>query len=311
MKPVFCTEVFNEPTLATFTVDFATSETDFTLNWTVPAGMYWLGGLSSPTHPSLGDAFRDALVAADPNALKGWSWQVTALSDNIGAVSTLTRILTSAATVTITATNAAAQHVLWSLGFRNVASIFLAGGTSTRTATTTGIPYATWWPKAYQINEDEFFAQEQAVATSRRPGAGTDVATSRQDDRTLGRWWRNFTIQPIHAARMSYWRAAITEWASIAGLTTNATDAAIDNPDWWWSRTADGSHKFVMIEDEEALVSSGVRYGEYRIVYDDDAPTPMGGWRNLREPNVSRLSAGDGYQRLAFSAALVSGSYIP
>jgi hypothetical protein len=310
MKPVFCTEVFNEPTLATFSVTFASVLANFTLNWTVPAGLYWLGGLASPLHPSLGDAFCDALEAADPNTLPLYGYTVESLSLNIGAVCRLQRGLTSQ-TTTITATNAAAQHVLWSLGFRNVASVILATGTVSKHADSTGIPFATWWPKAYQINEDEFFAQEQAVATSRRPGAGTDVASSRQDDRTLGRWWRNFTIQPIHAARMSYWRAAIIEWASIAGLTSNATDAAIDNPDWWWSRTADGSFKFVMIEDEEALVSSGVRYGEYRIVYDDDAPTRMDAWRNLREPNVSRLSAGDGYQQLAFCAALVSGSYIP
>jgi hypothetical protein len=110
---------------------------------------------------------------------------------------------------------------------------------------------------------------------------------------------------------MSFWRASITEWASIAGLTSNPTDAAIDKPDWWWSRTADGSFKFAMIEDENALITSGVRYGIYRIIYDDEAPTRMDGWKAMREPNVSRLSAGDGWQRLEFSAALVDGSYVP
>lgn len=310
MRPVFCAEVFTAVTTATFTVDFSSSETDFSLSWDVPAGLYWLGGLASPANPSVGEAFVAALIAADPNTFKGWSWQVTALSDNLGAVSTLTRALTSAATVTITATNAAGQAVLWALGFRNTASIVLSGGTTTRTVTTNGIPFATWWPKAYQTNVDAYAPVSQLVATSRLSGAGTTVASIRQDDGTVGRWWRSFDVVPIAAARCSVRRAvslATPQWAVIAGLTTNPADAALDNPGWWHSRIVDSSHTFAVIEDENELVSGTPRYSTYRIAYDGDAPVSMSGFKGLREPNLETYARAGSLQRLRFAALRVSG----
>ena len=307
--PVFCAEVFTTATTATFTVDFSSSETDFNVSWSVPAGLYWLGALASPANPSLGEAFRNALVAADPNTFKGWAWDVTALSDSIGAVSTLTRSITSASTVTITATNTAGQAVLWALGFRNTASIVLSGGTSTRTATTTGIPFGTWWPKAHNVNRDRFSPVSAQVATSGLAGSGTTVATIRQDDGTVGRWFREFDCVPVSAARCSVRRAAslaTPQWATIAGLSSNPSDAALDNPGWWWSRVVDGSYRFAVIEDEAQLVSGTPRYGIYRIVYDSDCPVQMGGFKGLRSPNLDVYSPGGARQRFRFGAVVTS-----
>jgi hypothetical protein len=307
--PVFCAEVFTTATTATFTVDFSSSETDFPLSWSVPAGLYWLGALASPANPSLGEAFVAALIAADPNTFKGWAWDVTALSDNIGAVSTLTRGLTSASTVTITATNTAGQAVLWALGFRNTASIVLSGGSTIRTATTNGIPFGTWWPKAHNVNRDRFSPVSAQVATSGLAGSGTTVATIRQDDGTVGRWFREFDCVPVSAARCSVRRAAslaTPQWATIAGLTTNPSDAALDNPGWWWSRVVDGSYRFAAIEDEAQLVSGTPRYGIYRIVYDSDCPVQMGGFKGLRSPNLDVYSPGGARQRFRFGAVVTS-----
>jgi hypothetical protein len=305
MKGVFCAEVFTTATTATFTVDFSSSETDFNVSWAVPAGLYWLGSLGSPANPSLGNAFRDVLVAADPNVIKGWSWQVTALSDDIGAVSTLTRGATAASTVTITATNTAGRAVLWALGFRDTASIVLSGGTSTRTATTNGIPFGTWWPKANNISDTEFRPFTQLAFTSELNGSGVVPASVRMDDPDELRQWRVWRIIAVDGIRISTMRARRSAW-STGVISTNPTDAALDNPGWWWAQTLDGRRTFAYIEDETTLVSGTARYGTYRFWYTDDNPVSMAGWRSRSEPNITPFSPDRGRSNVTICAALVS-----
>lgn len=304
MKPVFCAEVFTETTTATFDVTWSGSGTPFSVSWDVPAGLYWLGGLASPAAPALGDAFADELNAADPG-IPTWSYTVQSLDANIGAVCRLSRLV-SPSNPTVTATNAAGEHVLWSLGFRNVSSVVLSGSViGTRFANTTGIPYATWWPKAYNVIQERYNPVSVAAFTSPLPGSGSTVASVRMEPTTQSRHWRSWQVLPIDAARCSIQRATSqvdTTWATEAGLTTNSGDAALDNPDWWWSRVLDGSHQFAAIEDEAELVSGTPRYGIYRIVYDSDAPINMEPFKGLRAPILSQWSPAGARQQLEFCA---------
>jgi hypothetical protein len=308
MKPVFCAEVFTAATTATFSWTPSAGPSAFSLSWSVPAGLYWLGSLASP---GIGAAFAAALDTADGAAT--WAYSVTALSDNLGAVCRLTRNNggSPGATGTLAATNAAGQAVLWACGYRNTASVALSSvSLGVSAVDSTGIPFGTWWPKAYNTNVDAYAPVSQLVATSGLSGAGTTVATIRQDDGTAGRWWRSFDVVPIAAARCNVRRAASAatpQWAVIAGLTTNPSDAALDNPGWWWSRVADGSYTFAAIEDESLIVSGTPRYSTYRIAYDNDAPVSMAGFKGLREPNLETYARAGALQRFRFAALRVSG----
>jgi hypothetical protein len=307
--PVFCAEVFTTATTATFTWTPASGPSAFSLSWSVPAGLYWLGALASPANPSIGAAFAAQLDAADASAT--WTYGLTInTSDNIGAISTLSRQSTTAMSGTLAATNAAGQAVLWAIGFRNTASISLSVvAVNLSAAITNGIPFGTWWPKAHNVNRDRFSPVSAQVATSGLAGSGTTVATIRQDDGTVGRWFREFDCVPVAAARCSVRRAssaATPQWATIAGLSTNPSDAALDNPGWWWSRVVDGSYRFAVIEDEAQLVSGTPRYGIYRIVYDSDCPVQMGGFKGLRSPNLDVYSPGGARQRFRFGAVVTS-----
>jgi hypothetical protein len=307
--PVFCAEVFTTATTATFTWTPASGPSAFSLSWSVPAGLYWLGALASPANPSIGAAFAAQLDAADASAT--WTYGLTInTSDNIGAISTLSRQSTTAMSGTLAATNAAGQAVLWAIGFRNTASISLSVvAVNLSAAITNGIPFGTWWPKAHNVNRDRFSPVSAQVATSGLAGSGTTVATIRQDDGTVGRWFREFDCVPVAAARCSVRRAAslaTPQWATIAGLSSNPSDAALDNPGWWWSRVVDGSYRFAVIEDEAQLVSGTPRYGIYRIVYDSDCPVQMGGFKGLRSPNLDVYSPGGARQRFRFGAVVTS-----
>jgi hypothetical protein len=307
--PVFCAEVFTTATTATFTWTPASGPSAFSLSWSVPAGLYWLGALASPANPSIGAAFAAQLDAADASAT--WTYGLTInTSDNIGAISTLSRQSTTAMSGTLAATNAAGQAVLWAIGFRNTASISLSVvAVNLSAAITNGIPFGTWWPKAHNVNRDRFSPVSAQVATSGLAGSGTTVATIRQDDGTVGRWFREFDCVPVSAALCSVRRAAslaTPQWATIAGLSSNPSDAALDNPGWWWSRVVDGSYRFAVIEDEAQLVSGTPRYGIYRIVYDSDCPVQMGGFKGLRSPNLDVYSPGGARQRFRFGAVVTS-----
>jgi len=308
MKPVFCAEVFTEVTTATFDVTWLSSGTPFSVSWDVPAGLFWLGGLAYSGAPSLGDAFCDELDAADPNIGGDWSYTVQSLDPNVGAVGRLRRTIPPS-TPTVTATNAAGEHVLWSLGFRNTSAVVMTSSTSSplvsRYADTDGIPFATWWPKAYNVIQERYNPVSVAAFTSPLPGSGSTVASVRMEPTTQSRHWRSWQVLPIDAARCSIQRATSqvdTTWATEAGLTTNPGDAALDNPDWWWSRVLDGSHQFAAIEDEAELVSGTPRYGIYRIVYDSDAPMNMEPFKGLRAPILSQWSPAGARQQLEFCA---------
>lgn len=306
MKPVFCAEVFNRATVATFSVAWSGAGTPFNITWTVPAGLYWLGALSYPGAPSIGDAFADQLDSADPS-FSNWSFSVNALSDAIGAACRL-NITTPSSTPTITATNDAAAHVLWCLGFRNVSSVTLSSGVGfIKYAQTTGIPYATWWPKSYATRDTEFSPFSALAFTSELVGSGIAPATVRMDDPGELRQWRTFAIVAIHGARMEYMRAARSSWLVGSGLTTNATDSALDAPGWWWAQTVNGASTFAYIEDELELVGIGSpKFSTYRIWRSADNPVGMDGWRGLRSPNVTDYSPAAGRKSLNFCAALVS-----
>jgi len=98
----------------------------------------------------------------------------------------------------------------------------------------------------------------------------------------------------VAAARCSYPKAtslATPEWATIAGLTSNPGDAALDKDDGWWQRTCAGQYRFAAIEDESTMnTPAGTIFDVYRIIDDPDAPVGMAGWRNLRAPNVAVYS---------------------
>ena len=312
MIPVFCAEVFTEVTTATFDVTWSGSGTPFSVSWDVPAGLYWLGGLASPAAPALGDAFADELEAADPNiGIPNWSYTVQSLDPSIGAVGRLSRFV-SPSIPTVTATNAAGEHVLWSLGFRNTSSIVMSSSTGlpfpSRYADTDGIPFATWWPKAHNTISDRFTPVSVAAFTSPLPGSGYDVGRVRMEPTTQARYWRTWRILPIDAARCSVNRATSydTAWSVAAGLTSNPGDAALDNPDWWWSRVLDGSHRFAYIEDEAELVSGTPRYSIHRIVYDGDCPINMEPFKGLRPPILDQWSPAGSRQQFELAAIVTS-----
>lgn len=306
MRGVFCAEVFATATTATFTWTPASGPSAFSLSWSVPAGLYWLGSLASPANPSLGDAFADALTAADTVGF-GWTYTVTALSDNIGAVCRLTRQQLSNPGGTLAATNAAGRAVLWALGFRNTSSVAIttASGGTIRYADSNGIPFGTWFPKANNISDTEFRPFTQLAFTSELNGSGVVPASVRMDDPDELRQWRVWRIIAVDGIRISTMRARRSAW-STGVISTNPTDAALDNPGWWWTQTLDGRRTFAYIEDETTLVSGTPRYGTYRFWYTDDNPVSMAGWRSRSEPNITPFSPDRGRSNVTICAALVS-----
>jgi hypothetical protein len=140
------------------------------------------------------------------------------------------------------------------------------------------------------VNQDDYSTVVQQAASSRLTGSGSLVASVRQDDGVV-RWWRSWRMTQVAAARCSYPKAtslATPEWATIAGLTTNPGDAALDKGDGWWQRTCAGQYRFAAIEDEAD--ANTPNFDVYRIIDDPDAPVGMTGWRNLRAPNVAVYS---------------------
>ena len=299
MKPVFCAEVFTEVTTATFTLTDVDTATAYPFSWNVPAGLYWLGLMAYPAAPNIVNALVAQIQAAAPGT---WSAYNATLSSSIGAnLAIIVTGLSASEEWTLAANNAAAEHVLWSCGFRNTSLVTSAG----EEAYTDGIPFATWWPKAYNVVQERYNPVSVAAFTSPLPGSGSTVASVRMEPATQSRHWRSWQVLPIDAARCSIQRATSqvdTTWATEAGLTTNPGDAALDNPDWWWSRVLDGSHQFAAIEDEAELVSGTPRYGIYRIVYDSDAPMNMEPFKGLRAPILSQWSPAGARQQLEFCA---------
>lgn len=256
------------------------------VSFTIAADQYFIG--ASTASRSLAQTIVTALNAAA--GIGPFQFNVLAASDNLGLAcslsyddSTTPGALTS---LVINNLNAVAQDALWAIGFRNVTSLTFTVVGESAAALTTGIPRYTWFPKAFVVDQDNYTTVAQQARSSRLTGSGSLVSSVRQDDGDV-RWWRSWRMTQVAAARCSYPKATSTatpQWAIIAGLTTNPGDAALDKEDGWWQRTCAGQYRFVAIEDEADATTP--TWDVYRVVDDDDQPTGMGGWKNLRAPNV-------------------------
>jgi hypothetical protein len=259
---------------------------------TIPADRYFLGESTDARN------ILTPLIAA-LNALSvigTFNFVVSGTSDNLGVVGALAYTDTDPSpltTLSFTGMNSVATDLFWAIGFRNVTSLTFTVVGEAATALTTGIPRYSWFPKAFAVNQDDYTTVVQQAASSRLTGAGSLVASVRQDDGVV-RWWRSWRMTQVAAARCSYPKAtslATPEWATIAGLTSNPGDAALDKDDGWWQRTCAGQYRFAAIEDESTMTTSaGTIFDVYRIIDDPDAPVGMAGWRNLRAPNVAVYS---------------------
>jgi hypothetical protein len=259
---------------------------------TIPADRYWLGESTDARN------ILTPLIAA-LNALSvigTFNFVVSGTSDNLGVVGALAYTDTDPSpltSLTFTTMNTVAQDLFWAIGFRNVTGLTFTVVGEAATVLTTGIPRYTWFPKAFSVNQDDYSTVVQQAASSRLTGAGSLVASVRQDDGVV-RWWRSWRMTQVAAARCSYPKAtslATPEWATIAGLTSNPGDAALDKGDGWWQRTCAGQYRFAAIEDESTMTTpAGTIFDVYRIIDDPDAPVGMAGWRNLRAPNVAVYS---------------------
>jgi hypothetical protein len=225
-----------------------------------------------------------------------FNFVVSGTSDNLGVVGALAYTDTDPSpltSLTFTTMNTVAQDLFWAIGFRNVTGLTFTVVGEAATVLTTGIPRYSWFPKAFSVNQDDYSTVVQQAASSRLTGAGSLVASVRQDDGVV-RWWRSWRMTQVAAARCSYPKAtslATPEWAIIAGLTSNPGDAALDKGDGWWQRTCAGQYRFAAIEDESTMTTpAGTIFDIYRIIDDPDAPVGMAGWRNLRAPNVAVYS---------------------
>jgi hypothetical protein len=290
-KPVFSAEFTTTPVTATFNV-VRNGAAPVACSVAIPADRYWLGESTDARN------ILTPLIAA-LNALSvigTFNFVVSGTSDNLGVVGALAYTDTDPSpltTLTFTTMNTVAQDLFWAIGFRNVTGLTFTVVGEAGTVLTTGIPRYTWFPKAFSVNQDDYSTVVQQAASSRLTGSGSLVASVRQDDGVV-RWWRSWRMTQVAAARCSYPKAtslATPEWATIAGLTTNPGDAALDKDDGWWQRTCAGQYRFAAIEDESTMTTSaGTIFDVYRIIDDPDAPVGMAGWRNLRAPNVAVYS---------------------
>lgn len=290
-KPFFSSEFGLTTQVATFNVLRNGVLTPLAgISVTIPADRYFLG--ASTDARNLVTPLLAALNAAP--GLGTFAFNFIAPSDNLGLTCTLSYDDTTTpgalTTLQFIGLNSVAQDLFWAIGFRNPTTITFTVVGELATVFTTGIPRYTWFPKAFAINQDDYTTVAQQVRSSRLAGAGSLVSSVRQDDGVV-RWWRSWRMTQVAAARCSYPKAISTftpEWATIAGLTTNPGDAALDKEDGWWQRTCAGQYRFAAIEDESD--ASTPNWDVYRIIDDDDAPVGMGGWKNLRGPNVAVYS---------------------
>jgi hypothetical protein len=259
---------------------------------TIPADRYFLGESTDARN-----ILTPLIAALNLLPVIGtFNFVVSGTSDNLGVVGALAYTDTDPSPLTslsFTTMDAVATDLFWAIGFRNVTSLTFTVVGEAATALTTGIPRYTWFPKSFAVNQDDYTTVVQQAASSRLTGAGSLVASVRQDDGVV-RWWRSWRMTQVAAARCSYPKAtslATPEWATIAGLTSNPGDAALDKDDGWWQRTCAGQYRFAAIEDESTMnTPAGTIFDVYRIIDDPDAPVGMAGWRNLRAPNVAVYS---------------------
>ena len=288
-KPFFSAEFGLTTQTATFNV-VRNGAAPIAVSVTIPADRYFLG--ASTDARNLVTPLLAALNAAP--GLGTFGFNAIAPTDNLGLSCTLSYDDTTTpgalTTLVFSGLNTVAQDLFWAIGFRNPTTITFTVVGELATVFTTGIPRYSWFAKAFAVNQDDYTTVAQQARSSRLTGAGSLVASVRQDDGVV-RWWRSWRMTQVAAARCSYPKAISTftpEWATIAGLTTNPGDAALDKEDGWWQRTCAGQYRFAAIEDEADATTPN--WDVYRIIDDDDAPVGMGGWKNLRAPNVAVYS---------------------
>lgn len=270
----------------------------------IPPDRYFLGG--STNARNLVTPLMSALTALP--SLGPFTFSIQATTDNLGVQGRIlyndSSVAGALSSLTFTGLNSVAQDLFWAIGYRNITSLTFAVDPFLDIATvlTTGVPKYSWFPKSFVVNQDDYSTVSQQARSSRLTGSGSLVASVRQDDGVV-RWWRSWRMTQVPAARASYPKAISTytpEWAVIAGLTSNPGDSALDKEDGWWQRTCAGQYRFAAIEDESD--ANTPNWDVYRIIDDDDAPVGMGGWRNLRAPNVSVYSTAGATRTLEFCA---------
>ncbi len=301
-KPFFSAEFGLSNQVATFNVSRNGTFPGVTIMFTIPADRYYLGASTNALN-----IVTPLLVAL--NAAPGigtFQYNVLNPSNNLGLACSLSyndaSEPTALTSLSFIAMNPVAQDLFWAIGFRNVSSITFTVLADMGTALTTGIPKYTWFPKAFAINQDDYSTVTQQANSSRLAGSGSLVSSVRQDNGVM-RWWRSWKMTQVAAARCSYPKAISTyspEWATIAGLTSNPGDAALDKENGWWQRTCAGQYRFAAIEDESDATTPN--WDIYRIIDDDDQPIGMNGWKGLRDPNVSVYSTAGATRTVQFCA---------
>lgn len=301
-KPFFSAEFGLIPQVATFNA-VRNAAAPIAVSVTIPADRYFIGASSDARN-----LVTELLAALNPVAGLGtFGFSFVIPTDNIGVTCSLsyddTPVGGAMTSLTFTGMNTVARDLFWAIGFRNPTTITFSVVTSELAIVlTNGIPRYSWFPKAFSINLDDYATVVQQVQSSRLAGAGSLVSSVRQDDGVV-RWWRSWRMTQVAAARCSFPKATSTytpEWAIIAGLTSNPGDAALDNADGWWQRTCAGQYRFAAIEDEAD--AGAPHFDIYRTIDDPDAPVAMGGWKNLRAPNVAIYSTAGATRTVEFCA---------
>jgi hypothetical protein len=300
-KPFFSAEFGLSNQVATFSVirnGFFVSG----VNVTIPADRYYLGASTNARN-----IITPLILAL--NAVGGlgpFQYNVINPSDNLGLSCTLSyndaSVPSALTSLTFIGMNSVAVDMFWAIGFRNVSTITFTVVADLGTVFTTGIPKYTWFPKAFAINQDDYSTVTQQANSSKLAGSGSLVSSVRQDNGVI-RWWRSWKMTQVAAARCSYPKAVSTyspEWATIAGLTSNPGDAALDNENGWWQRTCAGQYRFAAIEDETDATTPN--WDIYRVIDDEDQPLGMNGWKGLRDPNVSVYSTAGATRTIQFCA---------
>lgn len=297
-SPVFCAEFTRTTVTATATVTIA--GTPFSLSVGIPDDCYWMGMVSTSRN------LATRLIASLNTDTSGtWSYKTGNIVIATGVSGTIQRAGNS--TVVWSSLNSVMVDLLASVGYQTTTSGFSMSLDGTdRVVTLNRYPAHTWWPNGPNLDTDRYLPVRRYGTTSELPSSGSLIASSQQDD-GVRRWWRTWRMTQIAAARVSQPRmnsAYDTQWKALTGITqTNPQQACLDVEDGWWDRTVLGQYRFVGFEDHLQLGTSGTAYWDvYQIVYDDDCPVSMEGWKALREPNVRTITPAAALQAVEFGA---------
>jgi hypothetical protein len=299
MIPFFAAQLFPAGATANFTLTLpGVGGSPFAVAVTIPATAYYLGGSNSASN--LWTIFAAALNASSPGTF-GFGPAVAYTDPAYGTRVVLTYTGTAVGNVTIAPLDAPAQLLLEGLGFIDgTATLTLPAPLSVGSVSANAPPLGCWHPKAHNTQAALYVLAQRQVSTSPLAGSGVGVTGTQQDDGTR-RSWRIWDIRGIPGARALLERAKRPDFAALAGITIAPDRCAIDGPDGWHTRVVSGRQRFVAVEDE-AQTGSATLWSEYRIVYSDEAPVGMAGFRGLRDPVLTSFAPAGGRQSLRFSA---------